>query len=151
MPFGSRPRTIAFGWTGELNVLDVGALLAMQGFRKVNVDARNPGELYADPEALAPQSNTGFLVECARRLPIVNFADQSTGRIYLRLREGSPLWVDREALAAAMGDPATRTGLIAVAPSIAAETVVAKEQPVYLAAHLGAERIHTLGRWGMSP
>ena len=151
VPFGSRPRTIAFGWTGELNVLDVGALLAMQGFRKVNVDARNPGELYADPEALAPQSNTGFLVECARRLPIVNFADQSTGRIYLRLREGSPLWVDREALAAAMGDPATRTGLIAVAPSIAAETIVAKEQPVYLAAHLGAERIHTLGRWGMSP
>jgi hypothetical protein len=151
VPFGTQPRTIAFGWNGELNVLDIAALLAMQGFRKVNVDAKNPAELYADRDALAPQDNTGFLVECARRLTIVNFADQSTGRVYLRLREGSPLWVDREVLDAAMADPATRTGLIAVAPSIAAGTIVTTEQPVYLAAHLGAERIHTLGRWGASP
>jgi hypothetical protein len=148
VPFGTRPRTIAFGWNGELNVLDVGALLTMQGFRKVNVDARNPGELYDDRDALAPQNNTGFLVECARRLAIVNFADQTTGRIYLRMKDGSPLWADREALDAAMADPAARTGLLAVAPTIASGTIAAPEQPGYLAAHLGAERIHTLGRWG---
>ena len=151
VPFGTRPRTIAFGWNGELNVLDVNALLAMQGFRKVNVDAKGPGELYDDRDALAPQNNTGFLVECARRLRIVNFADQATGRIYLRMKEGSPLWADREALDVAMADPATRTGLLAVAPSIAAGTIATPEQPVYLAAHLGAERIHTLGRWETSP
>jgi hypothetical protein len=151
VPFGMRPRTIAFGWNGELNVLDVGALLAMQGFRKVNVDAKGPGELYGDRDALAPQNNTGFLVECTRRLRIVNFADQATGRIYLRMRNGSPLWADREALDAAMADPATRTGLLAVAPSIADGTIAAQALPVYLAAHLGAERIHTLGRWGTSP
>jgi len=151
VPFGTRPRTIAFGWNGELNVLDVGALLAMQGFRKVNVDAKGPGELYDDPDALAPQNNTGFLVECARRLPIVNFADQATGRIYLCVRDGSPLWVDRDALNAAMNDTATRTGLLAVAPTIADGTIAAHVQPVHLAAHLGAERIHTLGRWGTTP
>jgi len=151
VPFGTRPRTIAFGWNGELNILDVGALLAMQGYRKVNVDAKGPGELYGDSDALAPQYNTGFLVECARRLRIVNFADQATGRIYLRMRDGRPLWADRKALDAAMADPTTRTGLIAVAPSIAAGTIAAQAQPVYLAAHLGAERIHTLGRWGTSP
>ena len=50
-----------------------------------------------------------------------------------------------------MADPATRTGLLAVAPSIAAGTIPAQDQPTYLAAHLGAERIHTLGRWGTSP
>jgi hypothetical protein len=148
VPFGTRPRTIAFGWNGELNVLDVGALLAMQGFRKVNVDARSPGELYGDPDALAPRNNTGFLVECVRRLPLVNFADQATGRVYLRMKDGNPLWADREALDAAMADPPTRTGLLAVAPSIADGTIAAREQPVHLAAHLGAERIHTLGRWG---
>ena len=151
VPFGTRPRTIAFGWNGELNVLDVAALLAMQGFRKVNVDAKGPGELYDDPDALAPQSNTAFLVECAHRLAIVNFADPSTGRIYLRMSHGSPLWVDRDALDAAMADPATATGLLAVAPSLAAGTIAAQESPVHLAAHLGAERIHTLGRWGPSP
>jgi len=150
VPFGTRPRTIAFGWNGELNVLDVGALLAMQGFRKVNVDARGPGELYADRDAMAPQNNTGFLVECASRLRFVNFADQATGRIYLRVHEGTPLWTDREALAAAMAVPATRTGLLAVAPSLAEGTLPAREQPLYLAGHLGAARIHTLGRWGPS-
>jgi hypothetical protein len=151
VPFGARPLTIAFGWNGELNILDVGALLAMQGFRKVNVDAKGPGELYEGRGALAPQNNTGFLVECARRLPIVNFADQATGRIYLRVKDGSPQWADRNALDAAMADPATRTGLLAVAPSIAAGTIAAREEPAYLATHLGAERIHTLGRWGPTP
>jgi hypothetical protein len=151
VPLGTRPRTIAFGWNGELNVLDVRLMLNLQGFRKVNVDAKGPGDLYLDRDALAPQNNTGFLVECARRLPVVNFADQATGRIYLRLVAGKPAWADREALDAAMADPATRTGLLAVAPSIDAGTIPAPDQPTYLAAHLGAERIHTLGRWGAPP
>jgi hypothetical protein len=151
VPFGTRPRTIAFGWNGELNVLDVNALLAMQGFRKVDVDARGPGELYIDRDALAPKNNTGFLAECARRLPVLNFADQATGRIYLRMADGRPVWADREALDVAMADPSTRTGLLAIAPSIAAGTIAAPDQPAYLAARLGAERIHTLGRWGTSP
>ena len=120
VPLGTRPRTIAFGWNGELNVLDVHAMLNLQGFRKVNVDAKGPGDLYLDRDALAPQNNTEFLIECARRLPVLNFADQATGRIYLRLEAGKPAWADRDALDAAMADPATRTGLLAVAPSIAA-------------------------------
>ena len=98
VPFGTRPRTIAFGWNGELNVLDVRLMLNLQGFRKVNVDAKGPGDLYLDRDALAPQNNTGFLVECARRLPVLNFADQATGRIYLRLVAGAPVWADAEAL-----------------------------------------------------
>jgi hypothetical protein len=151
VPLGTRPRTIAFGWNGELNVLDVRAMLNLQGFRKVNVDAKGPGDLYLDQDALAPQNNTGFLIECARRLPVLNFADQATGRIYLRLEAGKPAWADRNALDAAMNDPATRTGLLAVAPSIADGTILAHDQPTYLAAHLGAERIHTLGRWGAPP
>ena len=53
-------------------------------------------------------------------------------------------------LDAAMADPATRTGLLTVAPSIAGATIPAPDQPAYLTAHLGAERIHTLGRWGPS-
>ena len=150
VPFGMRPRTIAFGWNGELNVLDVPAMLNLQGFRKVNVDATGPGDLYVDQDALAPQNNTGFLADCARRLPMVNFADQVTGRIYLRLAAGKPVWADREPLDAAMADPATRTGLLTVAPSIAGATIPAPDQPAYLTAHLGAERIHTLGRWGPS-
>ena len=148
VPFGTRPRTIAFGWNGELNVLDVNAMLNMQGFRKVNVDAAGPGDLYPDPDALAPQNNTGFLVDCARRLPMMNFADQATGRIYMRLVAGRPVWVDATVLRTAMADPGTRTGLLAVAPTIHAGTIPESGQPLYLGSHLGTERIHTLGRWG---
>ncbi len=150
VPFGERPRTIAFGWNGELNVLDVNAMLNMQGFRKVNVDAKSPRELYPDPDALAPQNNTGFLVECARRLPKLNFADPATGRIYLRIIGGVPLWADGPALQTAMADPGTRIGLLAVAPGIETSGLPAPDEPLYLDAHVGAERIHTLGSWGPS-
>ncbi len=148
VPIGTRPRTIAFGWNRELNVLDVNAMLNMQGFRKVNVNATGPSDLYLDPEALAPERNTEFLIECARRLPVLNFAEQATGRIYLRMVAGAPVWADAAALLAAMEDPGTRTGLLAVAPGLATGSIQAPEQPVFLASHLGTERIHTLGRWG---
>jgi hypothetical protein len=39
-------------------------------------------------------------------------------------------------------------GLRAVAPAVEIATLPAPAAPVYLAAHLGRERIHTLGRWG---
>jgi len=150
VPLGTRPRTIAFGWNGELNVLDVKTMLAMQGFRKVNVDAAGPDDLYLDRDALAPENNTEFLSECARRLPVLNFAEQATGRVYLRLAAGKPVWADSAALRAAMADPATRTGLLAVAPAVATGTIPEPAQPMYLGSHLGAERVHTLGRWGTS-
>ena len=148
VPIGTRPRTIAFGWNGELNVLDVNAMLNMQGFRKVNINARSPSELYLDREALAPERNTEFLIECARRLSVLNFAEQATGRVYLRMVAGAPVWADAEALRAAMDDHGTRTGLLAVAPSLTYAALPAPEQPVILTSYMGAERIHTLGRWG---
>jgi hypothetical protein len=150
VPLGSRPRTIAFGWNGELHVLDVNAMLNMRGFSKVNVNATGPGDLYTDPDALAPDNNTGFLIECARRLPALNFVDQPTGRIYLRLVAGTPVCADPGALRVAMADPGTRTGLRAVAPAVEAGTLPAMASPLFLAEHLGHERIHTIGSWGTS-
>ena len=150
VPLGERPRTIAFGWNGELNVLDVNAMLNMQGYRKVNVNATGPADLYLDAEALAARNNTNFLVECVRRLPMVNFAIQATGRIYLRVVAGVPVWADADALRAAMADAGTAIALRAVAPSVDFATLPAPDRPHFLAAHLGAERIHTLGRWGAS-
>ncbi len=152
VPFGELPRTIAFSWNGELNVLDVKGMLDVQRFRKVDVNATGPGNLYADAAGLAPEKNAEFLVECARRMPRVNFADQATGRVYLHLAAGVPAWADAEALRDAMADPDTRAGLLAIAPDIRAETgrcaIAQPERPMYLAALVGAERIHTLGQWG---
>ncbi len=148
VPLGQRPRTAAFGWNGELHVLDVTAMLDIERFRKVNVDATQPEALYPDPEVLAPERNTAFLVACARRLRIVNFVDRDTGRIYLRIESGVPRWVDASMLALAMTGADVRAGIAAVAPAAIAGQLPAAPSLALLQEQLGAERIHTLGRWG---
>ncbi len=39
---GERPRTVAFGWNGEMNVLDVGGMLDVERYRRVDIDATGP-------------------------------------------------------------------------------------------------------------
>jgi hypothetical protein len=151
VPYGEKPRTVAFGWNGEMNVLDVGRLLDVERFRRVNVDATGPERLYSRPEELAPAANTRFLVDCARRLPRVNFAEQATGRIYLTLAAGEPAAADRDLLRAALADPDTRAGILAIAPELATGAPPPAQPPANLAGHLPADRIHTLGRWGPDP
>ena len=148
VPYGERPLTAAFGWNGELNVLDVKAMLDIERFRKINVDATGPAALYPDPAALAPARNTAFLAACARRLPQLNFVVPATGLIYLHLEAGIPVWADAAALAMALDDEDVRAGIAAVAPAAAAGTLPAPPAPIFLQDQLGPERMHTLGRWG---
>ena len=101
VPQGERPRTVAFGSNEVLNVLDVGCMLDIERFRKVNVDATAPAMLFADPAVLAPEKNSGFLKQCVELFHEVNFADQATGRVYLRIVASTPVWVDADALHAA--------------------------------------------------
>ncbi len=147
---GERPRTIAFGWNGEMFVLDVKSMLDTVRFRKVNIDAGRPEELYTDAgeQAMAAQANTDFLVQCVRRLREVSFADHETGRIYLRMVSGVPVWVDDQALRAAIADPETRAGLIKVAPGLLDNAWGIQEQQMFIWDVLPADRIHTLGDWG---
>jgi len=141
---GTQPRTIAFGWNGEMNVLDVKGLLDVERYRKINVEAHSADEVYNDD--MAPAKNTEFLVQCVRRLPAVNFSDHASGRIYLRIENGKPAWLDPEALAAAITDPETRAGIAAVAPQAlngGATPAAART----LQDRIGREHIHTLGQW----
>ncbi len=148
VPLGELPRTAAFGWNGELNVLDVKAMLDIERYRKVDVDATEPDELFADPAAQAPARNTGFLVDCARRLPQLNFVAPATGLIYLHIEAGVPIWADAAALARALTDDDVRAGINAVAPAAMAGSLPGPPAPLLLQDHLGPDRVHTLGRWG---
>jgi hypothetical protein len=143
VPPGERPRTVAFGRGGELNVLDVKCLLDVDRYRKINVDARGPEAVYPGGAAMAPENNTHFLAECARRLPAVNFADRDTGRIYARTESGRIAWIDAERLAPATADPETRAGILAVAPEALGPAAPARSGET-----LRAADFHTLGRWG---
>jgi hypothetical protein len=146
VPLGQRPRTVAFGSNEVLNVLDVKCMLDVERFRKVNIDATSPALLYADRAMLAAEKNTGFLKQCVELFRQVNFADQATGRTYLRLVSGTPVWVDNEALQHAVSDPDTRAGLAAFAPALD-RTSAPSGGPEYLAEAKGNEYTATLGRW----
>jgi len=145
---GERPRTVAFGWNDAINILDVGCVLDIERYQRVDIDARGPESLYPATAPLDAAANAAFLVDCMHRFREVNFADQASGRIYARVVSRQIAWTDPEALANAATDADTRGGLAVAAPGIFAGTRALATQPLYLSEHLDRERIHTLGRWG---
>jgi hypothetical protein len=147
---GERPRTIAFGWNDALNVLDVGGMLDVERYRRVNIDATAPAALYPDPAVLAARQNAGFLRQCVQRFQSINFADQASGRIYLRVESGRALWGDRELLAQVLSDPDTHAGLSAALPAALDPALPRPDRPWQLAEALAGRPAHTLGRWGRS-
>lgn len=148
VPFGDRPRTVAFGWNGEMNILDVKCMLDVDRYRKINVDVTAPQAVYPDLQAMAAQNNAQFLVACARRIPAVNFADRGTGRVYARLESGRLVWTDPEGLVQAAEDAETRDGILAVAPEAFAAASRSSAAPRRSAEVLQADRFQTLGQWG---
>ncbi len=140
---GERPRTVAFGWNEEMSILDIGRLLDIERFRKIDIAAQGPAEVHPDPAALAAGNNTAFLLRCARRIRKISLADHRTGRIYAEIEAGAVRGIDPEALAVAMQDDDTRVALLALAPGI--RDAEAWREPRSLRRE---EHAHTIGRWG---
>jgi len=147
---GARPRTVAFGWNDTLNVLDVGSLLDIERYRRVNVGATSPDELYADRECLDAARNTTFLAACVERFDAVNFAEQDTGRVYLHLRNGAAVWADAQLLQRALADADTREGIAAIVPDETLRALPQRDRPAALGDAAGFEQAHTLGQWGIA-
>jgi len=140
------PRTVAFGWNGELTILDIKRMLDIERFRKINIGAQKPGEVYAN-ENLAPECNVDFLKRCARWIPAINFADYDTGEIYARLERGKWVWRDEARFAEKLQDPDARAGLLAVAPQ-AYDASAAPERKRRI--DVAYEKAQTIGAWGES-
>ena len=117
VPEGQPPRTVAFGWNGEMTILDVKSMLDIDRFRKINIHAKGPEEVYR-AKNLAPECNTDFLRRCVRWIPVINFASYKTGAVYARVEHGKWVWRDDQDLACALNDPDTRVGLDVIAPKI---------------------------------
>jgi hypothetical protein len=139
---GRPPRTAAFGWNGEMTILDIKSMLDIERFRKINIHAQKPEEVYIN-ENLAPESNVEFLKRCARWIAIINFADYETGQIYARLKHGKWAWRDEERFADALKDPDAKAGLEAMTINnfgSTAGTIVEQR-------NLDIDKAHTLGNW----
>src|SRR5712675_1062485 len=113
---GDRPLTVAFGWNGEMTILDIKRMLDVDRFRKINIHAQKPADVYVDKE-LAPERNVAFLRRCARLIPIINFADRATGRVYARLEHGQWTWRDEERISRLLADPDARAAIMAMPAS----------------------------------
>jgi hypothetical protein len=144
---GERPRTVAFGDNGTCNVLSVKGTLDIERYGRINVDASAPDFLYADRRLLEPEHNSRFLRKCVEGFRQINFADQASGRIYLRIESGSPLWVDGALLRSMISDPDTLSGIKAVAPgALRGEVCEAGSPQILRRGDRGSEA--TLGQWG---
>jgi len=148
VPLGQAPYTGAFGYSGEMNILDVKCMLDIDRYRKINVHGTSPDTVYPSGGSMAAENNTHFLQQCVKRLPWVNFVNQDTGEIYARFEAARLIAVSSAGLARAMADEQTRAGLLAVAPDIDEqqgrhdEVLLAEQQSRLIEA-----RFHTLGRW----
>jgi hypothetical protein len=102
---------------------------------------------------LAAENNTRFLRGCVEDFHRVNFADQESGRIYLRMESGAPTLMDPVPLQAAIRDADTLAAVRAVAPDALAGEIAAAEGPQYLSrydckvATEGFNAVPTLGVW----
>jgi hypothetical protein len=142
VPQGQPPRTVAFGWNGEMTILDVKGMLDIERFRKINIHAKNPQEVYRG-DNLAPECNVGFLKRCARWIPIIKFSEYHSGVVYARLENGRWAWRDDEMFTRAVTDPDTKAGLEEIAQKYDAGSC---EKECRM--NLELEKAHTMGAWG---
>jgi hypothetical protein len=95
VPEGALPKTSAFGWNDTMTILDVGVMINIDRFRKVNIEAKQPDQIFKVDD-MAAERNVGFLRRCADQIPEINFADQSSGYIFARMVDGELIWFDRQ-------------------------------------------------------
>jgi len=146
--YGDLPRTVAFGTNRTLHVLDVRRMLDIERFGRVNVNASSAQALYPDKRLLAPEHNLGFLRKCVEEFREVIFADQSSGRVYLRIVSRMPVSVDRAALDIAAKDPDVRASLEVIAPRVLDRSGGGDRFLQYLNEPPNGEGFPTIGQWG---
>lgn len=113
VPYGARPRTVAFGMNGELNILDVGGMLDVERFRHINVEATDGEGVYPRSSGSIRQT-IDFVRRCVALLPVVNFVQPQTGIIYACFEKGSLVHMDDEISGTTLGVRSSREVLDAL-------------------------------------
>ena len=140
------PKTIAFGLNEEMYIADFKCMLDIVRYTRINIDAGNPDAVYPEAAEMAPAANTAFLVDCARRIPHINFVERVSQRVYARMESGRMQWVDRELLQKILDNSEAKAALLAMAPKLLLEI---DGIPQKAATAIPAEVLHhTLGAMG---
>lgn len=94
VPKGCYPRTIAVGTQSEINIFNPLAFIDIERYQKINIKAKAEREVYPEVSVMAIANNIGFLQECIRRIPAVNFLDEQSNNPYVCVRNGQFKMVD---------------------------------------------------------
>ena len=144
---GYRPRTVAFGLNGRMNILDLTCLLDIDRYRNVNIEAQTPAAIYASPSSRYVAKNPEFLKQCLRRIPTVIFAEQQTGQVYARIVNGKLTHWNRRVYQLAVRDDDTRAAFESVAWPAHGESSASRDDND----RLDPGQSLTLGQWGGWP
>jgi hypothetical protein len=139
-----RPRTVAFGLNGGMNILDLTCLLDIDRYRNINIEAQTPAAIYAGPSSRSVAKNPEFLRQCLRRIPTIIFAEQQTGQIYARIVNGKLTHWNSRIYQLAVHDDDTRAAFESVAGPAPGESSIALDDNDRLDPHQSL----TLGQWG---
>lgn len=140
---GEQPRTIAFGLNGELNVLDFKCMLDIVRYTRINIEARDPAQVYPQGEEMSAAANTEFLVKCAARIPVINFVERASARIYARMEKGKMAWVDPDIIGEILKDDTASVAFNAMQPNFSENLSRLQHQ---VASQLSDEaRLHIMG------
>src|SRR5262245_64053237 len=127
-----------------MTVLDIKIMIDIDRLMKINIHFQKPADVYANKN-LSPQSNVDCLKRCARWIPVINFADYETGRVYARLKRGKWVWRDEKQFDKALDNPDAKAGLLAIASNVYSPAVDAEQAQT----DVPTEKMHTLGAWGV--
>jgi hypothetical protein len=120
VPRGTFPRTIAEGDREAMTLYRPLGLIDVERYQKIDIHARAPDEVYPSPEALDVERNCDFLRQCLRRIPRVDFVDETTGTAYARCVSGRIELLDGKVFEHVARDEETARLFHAIAPALQA-------------------------------
>lgn len=81
--YGERPRTVAFGWNGEITILDPDCIRRMNDYKQINIDATCPEDVH--PKTV---DSDDILTAFIERIPKVSFIDRDNAALLAQFLDG---------------------------------------------------------------
>jgi hypothetical protein len=88
VPKGTYPTTIASGTQQEMNIMSASGFIDIERYRKIDIKAKSPQQVYPAPALMSVENNIEFLDQIVKEIPTVNFIDRMTNTKYFQVQDG---------------------------------------------------------------
>ncbi len=102
-------------------ILDFKCMFDIVRYTRINIEAANPSEVYLGQDEMDAASNTDFLLQCACKIPKINFVDPESKQIYASISSNKMTWFDSTVLKRLLKQPDVKTGMLAIVPGLIEE------------------------------